>query len=95
VSDVRLQDLPLELRLRPQWCACGANKIPIDPKTKRAAKVDDPSTWGTFDQALAAGYKHVGYVLSADDPYSIIDLDNKVENPAPPDELERHVAIVR
>lgn len=91
---MQLLNIPAELRARPQWCACGPDKVPIDPKTRRFAAVDDPSTWGTFEQAMTAGFKHVGYMLSKDDPYAIIDLDNKVENPAPPEELERHEAIV-
>jgi hypothetical protein len=94
VADSLLINVPLELRERPQWCACGPNKVPIDPKTRRYAAVDDPSTWGTFEQAVTAGFKHVGYMLSADDPFAIIDLDNKVEDPAPPEELERHESIV-
>jgi hypothetical protein len=28
-------------------------KVPINPKTGKAAKVSEPATWGTFDQALA------------------------------------------
>lgn len=91
---MQLLNIPSELRSRPQWCACGPDKVPIDPKTRRFAAVDDPSTWGTFEEAVTAGYKHIGFMLSPDDPFTIIDLDNKPENPAPPEELERHASII-
>ena len=32
--------------------APGTRKIPIDPKTGKAAKSNGPDTWGTFDQAV-------------------------------------------
>jgi putative DNA primase/helicase len=45
----------------------------------RLASVDDPATWGRFDDALDAysigGVDGIGYVLAADDPLSGIDLD--------------------
>jgi len=72
--------IPAELRERAQWVCCypGPEKIPIDARTGKHASVTDPSTWSTFDTAIATGL-WVGYVLSADDPYTIIDLDAKGE----------------
>lgn len=67
--------IPEELRALPQWVCAGSDKVPIDPKTRRPADVTDPSTWGTYEQAVAAGYPHVGFVLTEQDPYTIIDLD--------------------
>jgi primase-polymerase (primpol)-like protein len=38
----------------------------------------DPGTWGTYEEALAVAGEGggVGYVLTPDDPYSVIDLDS-------------------
>lgn len=79
--------IPKELRDRPQWCFCKVtdksdpnNKRPINPKTGFWADPTNPKTWGTFEEAVKTGMP-VGYMLSQDDPYTIIDLDNKVESP--------------
>lgn len=90
-----LLNIPAELRARPQWVCCGPDKVPINPRTRQMADPTDPKTWATFEEAVTAGFKHVGYVLHKSDPYTIIDLDNKVENPAPPEELERFDAMIR
>src|SRR3954453_10640375 len=45
-----------------------ARKVPVDPATGKAAKVNDPSTWGNASAALAAvpryGLCGVGIVLT-------------------------------
>lgn len=58
-------------------------KKPYNPKFKeREAKPNTPTTWGSFEQALKrfeqGGFDGVGYVFSAEDPYTGIDLDNAV-----------------
>jgi putative DNA primase/helicase len=79
--------LPLALRKRPQWVGWRyqtrhgkQTKVPIDAKTGRNAKSNDRSTWSDFETALAAVEKYhlagVGYVFSADDPFTGIDLDD-------------------
>lgn len=90
----RLRNIPIELRRRPQWaCSSGKptatdkeGKRPRNPKTGGFASATDPSTWGSFDEALALaerkGWAHVGYMLSADDPFAIVDLDDKPAKPA-------------
>lgn len=88
-----LNNIPAELRALPQWVCAGADKLPINPHTGSAASVTDRSTWGTFNQAIATGMR-VGFVLTPEDPYCIIDLDNKPDNPAAPDEIERHHKIL-
>jgi hypothetical protein len=70
-----LDNIPGELRLLPQWVVAGPNKEPINPLTGQPASVTNPDTWGTFSDAKSAGYKHVGFVLTQDDPYAAIDLD--------------------
>ncbi len=70
------QNIPAELRALPQWVGANAKKIPINPNNGYEASPVDPATWGTFDAALACGQPLIGFVLSAQDPYCIIDLDN-------------------
>lgn len=96
-----LDNIPAELKRLPQWVVAdmsiGENglpkKKPFDPKTGRAASPTDPKTWGTFEQAAATGWP-VGFVLSETDPYAIIDLDDKLHNPATPEQKEIHQAIL-
>jgi hypothetical protein len=89
-----LDNIPLELRQYPCWVAAEIDKVPLDPKTGQKASVTDPNTWSTFDQAVQSGHKYVGFVLSQWDPYSIIDLDNKTEDPCTQEQLQRHFKIL-
>lgn len=84
-----LENIPAELRVLPQWVCAGPDKNPINPRTGQQASVSDPNTWATFNEAKAAGYKHVGFVLTKDDPYCIIDLDE----PQNADQADRHQRI--
>lgn len=81
-----LNDIPLELRLLPQWVVSGVDKVPLHPVTKKSADVTKPETWGTYEQAIASGMPHVGFVLTSSDPYTIIDLDA----PQTVEQTERH-----
>lgn len=69
--------IPAELKERRQYVVW-KNKIPIQPNGA-PARVNDPSTWSTFDEVVGAykrgGYDGIGYVFSADDPFCGIDLD--------------------
>jgi hypothetical protein len=100
-----LNRLPAELKSRPQWVLWRGedridqqtgevklNKIPIDPQTLHNADTTDPTTWGTFDQCVAAlpvaleeweqdnpsAYRGggLGFVFASDDPYAGVDLDH-------------------
>lgn len=81
----KLDNIPAELRDRKQWVCWkletdkhgGKRKVPKRP-TRGNAKVDDPSTWSTFDEArVAAGrFSGMGFVFSPDEPYIGIDLDD-------------------
>lgn len=77
------QNIPQELRERPQWCLAAADKRPLTVSGGPASSTD-PSTWITFDEARAAAGERacrIGYMLSADDPFSCIDLDVKDDTP--------------
>jgi len=55
-------------------------KMPINPHTGQAAQVNNPDTWGSFEEATAAidkfGIKGgIGYILTGDDNIVGIDLD--------------------
>jgi len=77
--NVQLENIPDELKARPQWVT-HKKKIPFNPRTGKAADTTDPATWGTFDEAYQAAQRRhhagIGYVFSPDDPYVGIDLDD-------------------
>lgn len=88
------ENIPMELRERLQWVVAGPDKVPLNPRTGQPASVVDPGTWGTFNDACRAGMKHIGFVLTHNDPYCIIDLDNKVEKPVTQEEWAVHQRIL-
>lgn len=91
-----LYNIPFELQQLDQWVvATGVlmpdgkrNKEPLNPRTGYAAKVTDRSTWGSFAEAQACGYPLVGFVLSKEDPYCIIDLDDPAADVSKGETLE-------
>ncbi|KLU27670.1 hypothetical protein EOS_03415 [Caballeronia mineralivorans PML1(12)] len=68
------------------------------------ASSTNPSHWATFDNAACAAYRMtkqsgrqhlIGFMLTANDPFVVIDLDNKVKNPATEEELSRYSKIIQ
>ena len=60
-------------------------KLPIDPHTGRGAKANDPSTWGTYEEAFSYAQhnsliaNHTGGIgFEFSDGYAGIDIDNCV-----------------
>lgn len=97
-----LENIPLELRRLNQWVAVDMSldpetnkpkKLPLHPRTRELASVIDPSTWGTFQEACMTGGV-IGLVFTEQDPYAIIDLDNKPERPLTEGQWQRHQAIL-
>ena len=74
--------IPLELTSRRQWVG-HKSKHPINPKTGYRASTTEPSTWGSFPQALAVvercGLDGIGFVFTPDDPYCGVDLDDAID----------------
>lgn len=71
-----------EMKQYPNW-VCHRNKIPIDPKTGATAKSNDPSTWGTYEQAQECIKKDpslsgLGFMFSHS-PYVGIDIDHCIQ----------------
>lgn len=90
--------IPFELQQLDQWVvATGAmmpdgtaNKVPLNPRSGQKADVTDSTTWGSFADACNCGYKFIGFVLSKNDPYTIIDLDSPINEV----QVERHQKIL-
>lgn len=86
-----LNNIPLELCERQQWCVCytGTNrkdldKIPLYWNFAKSclayASSTDRSTWHDFNTAVQIARFYglaIGYVLDESDPYTVIDLDVK------------------
>ncbi|HRQ73989.1 MAG TPA: phage/plasmid primase, P4 family [Phycisphaerales bacterium] len=83
--------VPEALREPPQWVAwryeernSKPTKVPVNPHTGKRASSTNPLTWGTFDEAVATWrasdrYAGVGFVFSADDPFTGVDLDGCID----------------
>lgn len=85
---------PAELRERAQWCLARQNKRPMTVDG-RAASVTDPTTWSDFDTASHHATEQgcgIGYVQTADDPYSCIDMD--VKDGTSREALDRYQSII-
>jgi putative DNA primase/helicase len=85
---VKVEGVPEELRVRPQWVVWKAvgdkpDKVPYSARSGRRASSTDLLTWSTFQEALEAyengEYDGLGFVFSSADPYTGIDLDNCVD----------------
>jgi len=88
-------NIPLELRNTPQWVVWRYEESASDKPTKvpysphhfqTRANVNDPNTYGTFDQAMeamqAGWFSGLGFVLTLNDPFCFVDLDDTEGDPA-------------
>ena len=88
ILPLRTENIPKELKARPQWVVWKAlgdkpDKIPYSARSGRKASSTDLMTWSTFPEALEA-YEHgeyagLGFMFSSADPYTGIDLDGCVD----------------
>lgn len=92
IKDMDVSVIPSSLKALNQWVLWGwgirgrkRTKIPISPRTGRSAAVNDPDSWGTFEDAYkllqyASGAEGLGFVFTVDDPFAGIDFDKCIEN---------------
>lgn len=90
VLPVRSEEIPEELKVRPQWVAWKLElrdgkqtKVLYTSGTGRRASATDLMTWEPFEEALeayeAGGYAGVGFVFCSADPFVGVDLDGCVD----------------
>jgi len=77
--------IPRELEEYKQWVCwkrIGGQqiKLPISPLTGKSASCTNPWSWGSYDQARATAsllrLDGIGFVFTAGDPYTGVDLDH-------------------
>ena len=81
--------IPHEMRAYPSWVlwryehrdgSSKPTKVPYSPRWQTLASVTNSASWGTYDEAVAAhsagGFSGIGFVLTDDDPFAFIDLDD-------------------
>lgn len=94
----RYHEIPNEMKCFRQWVCWKyeergesgkPTKVPYNPRGTgefHDAKSTDPTTWGTFEDALSGAasgrFDGIGFVLTANDPYAMIDLDDASGDPA-------------
>jgi primase-polymerase (primpol)-like protein len=85
-TTVLVENIPEELRRRPQWVMWKLEardgkpaKVPYIAGGVGKAKSTDSETWRTFGEAVQAlrtgRYDGIGFVFSSGDPFAGIDLD--------------------
>jgi DNA-directed RNA polymerase subunit RPC12/RpoP len=83
------ENIPGELKELRQWVCYrleerdgNFTKIPKNPNGGANARINDPNTWNTYQLALerSARYDGIEFMLSADDPYTFVDLDHCVDD---------------
>jgi hypothetical protein len=83
----RFKNFPKELQRHDQWVVWKGKKIPYDPtRLNSKANVNDPYSWGSFNQADAAysegGWLGVGFVLTGNG-IAGVDIDKCVVDGEP------------
>ena len=83
----RFENFPKELQRHDQWVVWKGKKIPYDPtRLNSKANVNDPYSWGSFNQADAAysegGWLGVGFVLTGNG-IAGVDIDRCVVDGEP------------
>lgn len=76
---MNIDEIPQSMKSQCRWICWKEGKIPVDANTGMNAKVNDSSTWATFEVALSAFIDNddimgLGFILG--DGFAGIDLDN-------------------
>lgn len=109
-AEVLRRGIPMELQTMNQWVLIRVEegedgkqkKVPYQIRNIRSpAKTNSPCTWGSFENGLdrlkqCEGYfATLGFVLSSNDPYMLIDLDKVVsDNKNVTDEARRMIELL-
>lgn len=82
---MRPANIPDELKGLDRWVTFSleerggtASKVPYVGGSRQRAKSNDPTTWISFDSALAAAEatgRHLGFAFTPDLPYTFLDFD--------------------
>jgi putative DNA primase/helicase len=96
---VQHDTIPTQLKEYPQWVCWSyvfrgegrkPDKRPINPRNLHNAGVHWPNTWGGFDEVYKSYLTHrvdgmagIGFVLTKDDPFVGIDVDNCLQDGSP------------
>ncbi|MFO0836114.1 MAG: phage/plasmid primase, P4 family [Phycisphaerales bacterium] len=83
--------IPDSLRTYAQWVVWRfeqrdgkRTKVPYAAATGSRASATEPSTWSSFENACAAAeqshYEGIGFVFTADDPFTGVDLDGCIDD---------------
>lgn len=74
------REIWVDWRLTPDKDGGKDRKVPFNPKTGKAAKSNDPASWGTYDQAVEArdhyGYTGIGFMFWPDADIVGVDIDH-------------------
>ena len=90
VTDDSYPAVPSELKALPQWVLWKskvrkgkATKVPYQVSEAKA-KANDSTTWTDYQSVITAEqtgkFSGIGFVFTAEDPYTGIDLDNCIRN---------------
>lgn len=90
VEAPKFENVPSDLKQYPNWVLWKAephgkelSKVPYQPNKNHASSVDS-NTWGGFETIKKAfnngGFTGIGFVLSDNVPYSVLDLDGLTKN---------------
>lgn len=97
------ENIPVEMRAFTQFVCWRyedtdsgyPTKVPYSAITSKHASVNDPHTWCTYEQAVnsqsTGWWQGIGFVLTENDPYVFIDLDqpkNPDRSPLEPKEFD-------
>src|SRR5688572_14723309 len=62
---------------------CKREKVPFNPLTGEIGNPHDPSMWGSYGDAVVGELVHgcdgIGFVLTDDDPFCAIDIDDCID----------------
>jgi primase-polymerase (primpol)-like protein len=89
--------LPAELRQLNQWVLAGPDKTPLSVTAQGqlyAASSTEPAQWLPYEAAAHYAVKHgmgIGFVLSANDPYTCVDFDVKDASNEPDPNKHTHI----